>query len=169
MLRSFSAGNLSTLQSSFDESFGGAFTAPDLRWFTPLPAFWDVLKSIVAEHRVEQFVDVGTGRGDLPREAKEFGVPMLGIDIQECPQNPEVQCRSASSMTWSPTIWPIVCRPCHNGFPYAVRRSAMLRAAGFIYVGFRKNLSRDVGSQHYARCVSKIGAEGESLYLYLGG
>ena len=144
----------------------GAFTAPDLRWFTPTPVFWEVMKELAATNNLSHFVDVGTGRGDLPREAKEFDVPMIGIDIQDCPQNPEVQCRSAGSMSWSPTIWPLVCRPCHNGFQHALRLRAVAHGASMIYVGFRKNLSRDAGSQHYSRCVRNVGVEGESLYVF---
>lgn len=154
------------LQSNLAIDPIGVLTTPDLRWFTPHHIFWGVLSDLLTEFHLDRFVDVGTGRGDLPREAKEFSVPMIGIDIQECPQNPEVQCRSASSMRWSPSVWPIVCRPCHNGFPYSVRRRANADGAHMLYVGFRKNLSRDVGSQHYTRCVRFVGIEGESLYLY---
>ena len=134
-----------------------------LRWFTPLPVFWDELKNrfpgIV-------FIDVGTGCGDLPREAKEQSVTMVGIDIIVSRETPFVRRGYGEHWAYSPTIWPIICRPCHSGFPRWVLAQARSFGASMIYVGFNKNRVRDVGYIKPQIVVSKIGVENESMYLF---
>lgn len=135
----------------------------ELRWFTPLPQFWDELKKFGPEI---SFVDVGTGRGDLPEEAQAHQIKMIGIDFRVRSGSPVLKRGWGEQWSYSPTCWPLVCRPCHSGFPRAVLKRARDCGAPLLYVGFNKNLARDVGHVKPQLIVSRVGEERESMYLF---
>ncbi len=142
--------------------------ASDLRWFTPTDAFWPALQTLVDQNPGLTFVDVGTGKGDLPAEARGKGFKMLGVDIRVPVPNPNhVELKEANQVTIGPLRWPVVCRPCHSGFPIDLLARAKASAAGFAYVGFRRNLKRDVGTEAYTFTVANVGQEKESLYAWI--
>lgn len=135
----------------------------DLRWFTPAPLFWETLRKFGSDI---SFVDVGTGRGDLPYEAQEHGLSMVGVDIRAPSGKPLIHNGWGENWDYSPSCWPIICRPCHSGFPRSVLERARECGAPLLYVGFNKNLARDIGYVKAQLTVSKVGIEQESLYLF---
>ncbi len=136
---------------------------PANRFFTPLPRFWDVLNDVVP-HEV-QLVDAGCGQGDLLREADQVGRTLIGIDVTpRDDQDPRVLLLDAIRFRWNKRIWPMMCRPSHDGWAYLTMRAARKAGAGVLYVGLPKNYAVDLGS---VRSTSHgiVGEEGERLYL----
>ncbi len=158
-----------------------ALTAPtddDLfsRFFTPTPGFWEWLEEKAQGRTV---VDIGCGRGDLIRECEARGLAVIGID----------PCYSLFGVTipadLTNRILPmgvedcldfiegddlllLCCRPCHDGFPIHVVEAR--RRSPFYYVGFNKNLERDLGRDCVTDILHKVpgggpaGQDGEEIY-----
>lgn len=136
---------------------------PSHRFFTPLPEFWKVL-DLVAPPGV-QLVDTGCGMGYLIGEAEPHGRRLVGIDIgTRVGQDPRVRREDALSYPWAPDMWPLICRPSHDGWAYDTMRLARQRGAAVLYVGLPRNYERDLGSVRSKR-YGVVGEEGERLYV----
>jgi hypothetical protein len=136
---------------------------PGNRFFRPLPRFWEALDEVVP--RDVQLVDAGCGRGDLLREAAQVGRALLGIDVSSREgQDPRVLPLDAIRFKWNKRIWPMMCRPSHDGWAHLTMQAARKAGAGVLYVGLPKNYEVDLGS---VRSTSHgiVGKEGERLYL----
>lgn len=141
---------------------------PALRFFTARPRFFDILMTFDAN-----WVEAGCGNGHTTREARDRGLGMVGVDICEREgQLPEVVIADAILMPYLPTIWPLICRPNHDGWPEDVIEAAFKRgSAGAVYVGFEKNLETDLGeyADRHSQAWEEVGMEGESMWLLRPG
>lgn len=139
-----------------------AVTLPNQRFFTPTDSFWQFL----AEHQHIDIVDCGTGKGDLLEEARSRGLKLRGVDwLPREGQSELVELMDANDITWSPTRWPMICRPDHGGWAFDVLQIAkQLGAAGF-YIGLGHNYYTDINGLHSSRQKGVYGVEGERLYV----
>lgn len=137
-------------------------TLPRGRFFKPKPKFFKVL----AEHKVG-WVDAGCGSGELAHEARPHGITMLGIDL--CAregQMPDVVQLDATQMPYSSHLWPVICRPSHDGWAGDVIDCAHRRGARVLYVSKPGNFDLDVPdgltvlSKH-----ENVGMDGEHAWL----
>jgi hypothetical protein len=139
-----------------------------VRWFTPDAQFWSNLAALAVRNgRPITFIDCGTGMGHLPYEAQEKGFSMIGIDIGRRDSGHPVAITDAIDFPFSPVVWPIICRPCHDGFAEVTFENARKAGAGCIYVGLKKNVVSDLGGQrrHFREMFSTVGAEGERMWF----
>lgn len=137
---------------------------PAARFFTPRARFWNLLHELVKEHPNLVFLDCGTGMGDLPREAGERGLRMLGVDhVDREGQDQKVLRMDARFCRFGPLVWPLMCRPSHEGWAYEVAKAGLAAGATVLYAGKPENVSRDIPSG-YTSLGRNVGAEGESLY-----
>lgn len=126
---------------------------PFSRFFTPTPAFWEWLEEKAQGRTI---VDIGCGRGDLVRECQQRGFKVIGID--PCYTLFDVLVPADLSNAILPMgveecldfiggddLLLLCCRPCHDGFPIHVVETR--RQSPFYYVGFYKNLERDIGPE----------------------
>lgn len=138
-------------------------TLPANRFFTPLPCFWDVLDTVVPGE--VQLVDAGCGKGDLLQEASQVGRSLIGIDVAlRDGQDPRVLQKNAIRFGWNERMWPMMCRPSHDGWAYLTMQAARRCGACVLYVGLPKNYKVDLGSAR-STCYGVVGEEGERLYL----
>jgi hypothetical protein len=136
---------------------------PAQRFFEPLPCFWDKLNEAVPQG--VQLVDSGCGTGALIDEAFAAGRSLIGIDIAARDVQHEAVVRAnAITYNWSAEVWPLVCRPSHDGWAYETMIAARKRGAAYLYVGLPSNYLIDLG---YVRsvCFGVVGVEGEKLYF----
>lgn len=139
---------------------------PGHRFFKPTEAFYEAL----SEYKHLNFVDAGTGSGQLPEEAMERGFRMVGIDLVERPgQSNNVVFMEAESFEYSKATWLLMCRPDHSGWVYDTLEAALKRGAGAFYVSKLSNLIRDL--EDYASRASRVwkdvGEDGEAMFLFL--
>lgn len=99
-------------------------------------------------------------------EAQAHHVKMIGIDFRVRSGSSVLKRGWGEQWSYSPTCSPHICRPCHSGFPRTVLKRARECGAPLLYVGFNKNLSRDVGHVRSQLTVSLVGEERESMYLF---
>jgi hypothetical protein len=140
-------------------------TLPNLRFFTPIDAFYEALDP----YRHLHLIDAGTGLGRLPEEAAKRGFNMLGIDlVARDGQSPDVLRLDAEDFPYDERTWLMMCRPDHSGWVYHTLEKALRLGAGAFYVGLEDNFERDLGE--YVDEVSKrwdnVGEEGEHMLLF---
>lgn len=139
------------------------FDLPSHRFFTPLPCFWEKLDVLVPAD--VQLVDSGCGMGDLLREAETVGRTLIGIDVgYRTGQDARIQRKDAIAYAWSKSVWPMMCRPSHDGWAYYTMQNARKRGAAVLYVGLPTNYERDFGGARSV-CHGVVGEEGEHLYV----
>ena len=139
---------------------------PSQVFFTPNEGFWDIVRSYVAEGI--KFVDCGCGMGALIEQGQQRGIEIGGIDIGTREgQHSKVVHGDALELRWSPTLWPLVCRPSHDGWVHELFEIARCRGAGALYVGLPCNYHRDLSGLGAVRVAGPaVGAEGEHIYTF---
>lgn len=136
---------------------------PSQTFFNPTPNFWVLLDQLVPSN--VQLIDSGCGMGHLIDQAKTHDRAVIGIDINRRDnQNPDVMYCDAVYYEWSPTVWPLICRPDHSGWAYQAAFNARNAGSTVIYAGLPSNYQQDFG---YIRSADygAIGEDGEHLYL----
>lgn len=140
-------------------------TLPKLQWFEPTPTFWHTMD----QWRTDiAFVDAGCGLGNLTREAKKRGFDMMAVDIcKRVGQVRSVMLMDACVMPYTRNLWPILCRPSHDGWAYGCISRALEMGASALYVSLPHNAERDLDDlqSKVSLQVTNVGAEGETLYL----
>ena len=155
--------NLQALAQVYAYSPGLLDGLPSQRFFTPTPDFWALLDQVAPPGI--QVVDSGCGMGDLIGEAEQHGRHLLGIDVgYRQGQDRRVKRENAIYYPWSPEVWPMMCRPSHDGWAYYTMQNARKRGATVLYVGLPKNYDRDFGRVR-STCLGVVGEEGERLYV----
>lgn len=132
-------------------------------FFTPNEDFWKALREALPDG--VKLIDCGAGMGHVTAEARRRGFDMDAVDL--CSRegmDPCVRIEDATRIQWGKYLWPLICRPCHNGFAAVIARNALVVHARLLYVGLQKNVRRDLGATP-TRLRSNIGEEGENLYL----
>jgi hypothetical protein len=145
---------------------------PAGRFFHPNERFWHHLCVLAGpgNKTVEgptRFVDCGTGDGyNVMFAARSRGLNVEGIDIaRRDGQHKDVVRGDACDIVWSPTMWPILCRPDHTGWANVVADNALRQGAKVIWCGKPENFKRDVlGSYRATVLVRNVGNAGENLY-----
>lgn len=148
----------------------GCITMPANRFFTPLPAFWQVMLELVIEKRTAgidlKFMDCGCGAGELISEASDRGIQLVGCDLLDRDgQSEQVLQLDATRIRWAHNYWPLICRPNHDGWASEVISNAREQGACAIYVGLPRNYSQDVAGLGMKVLQRKVGREGETLYI----
>jgi hypothetical protein len=137
---------------------------PEGRFFTPKPAFWDYLKTL----RGIRIIECGAGSGDLISEAEQHGLAITANDICRRPgQDPRVRSDDATALDWSPTLWPLICRPSHDGWANEVADRAQTQGSYTLWVGLPRNFEKDL-SCYGPKCKlfrDDVGEDGERLYI----
>ena len=133
-------------------------------WFTPTQRFWDWLTEI--ERRGIKLVDCGTGTGHLLDAALEKGFTCLSaVDCLVYPNQSALVIKTdARDIVWSPTKWPLMCRPTHGGWVKEVVRRAHHFGAHAHYIGLTKNYLTDLDGTRNVREPGVFGLEGEVCY-----
>lgn len=137
---------------------------PPGRFFTPRYRFWDVLKRLPPK----MYVDCGAGNGQLVDEAVKLGYQMIGLDIAyREDQSSRVQLVDCTRFPFAPGLWPIICRPSHDGFCIETITHAFSRGAGAIYVGLSRNIEQDLQEtvRHVKEEYTEVGFDGEVLLI----
>ena len=142
---------------------------PRQRFFVPNDKFWKRLTELGSYFDV--IVDCGTGNGELPKEAEEYGIRMAGLDVVRRDDNAptEVQIIPAHRMPFDNRIWALVCRPSHGGWVEALQMQTLEAGSGFIYVSKAYNINDDV----HLDCnlpddlIRGVGEEDESMLVWL--
>ncbi len=143
---------------------------PFSRFFTPTAAFWDWLAEKAKGRTV---VDIGCGRGDLVLECEARGITAVGIDpcftLFDVPVPPELAAHlipfeviDCKDLLEADDVLLLCCRPCHNGFPIDVAEAR--RRSPFYYIGFEKNLDRDLGGTECRADSGDVGEDGERIF-----
>lgn len=141
-------------------SMGGL---PNQRFFTPRGRFWRVLREVVPGD--VDLVDAGCGRGDLIVEGAALAFDLIGIDISPREgQNSRVVLCDAVEYDWGPFVWPLICRPSHDGWVADTVSAARKAGATVLYVSTQQNYKRDLGRIR-SKCLGIVGLEGERMYL----
>lgn len=147
---------------------GKDFNMPNLRFFTPLPIFWKMLTLVCGEKVL--LVDCGCGKGDLISEGITNDRAILGIDVMPREnQDSKVMSIDAMDYKWSPTVWPLICRPSHEGWVSDVVKNALSQGATPIYVSLNKNRIRDLEEYQENSWMLhiKVGQDGEHMWVIL--
>lgn len=135
---------------------------PDQAHFTPTEEFW----TVIAAHQHIELVECGAGVGSLLDGASRRGLRLRGVDLMpRRGQHRSVEMRDATDMNWSPTRWPVICRPDHGGWATDVFLRAKAQGAFGIYVGLAKNFFTDLTGTHARRVPGVFGAAGERMYV----
>lgn len=139
---------------------------PGLRFFTPNKYFWLAME----KYKDIMLVDAGCGDGMTTEEGKAKGFNMVGIDLCTRPgQSPNVIMMDSTEFPYNPGAWPMVCRPCHDGFCMDTFMAARSKGAGCIYVGKLDNVEIDVDMELMGSpltTLAGIGEEGEVLMVW---
>jgi hypothetical protein len=141
---------------------------PQGQFFHPTEAYWTALKDLQEEHGMTGWVEVGAGNGKVAKAAWDKGIRVLALDIAErADQWEDVVLMDAIVFPYTTDIWPIACRPSHDGWFYDVLERCDRRNVSAVYVGLPRNLNRDIGrfNQRITKIVRKVGEAGESLYV----
>lgn len=149
---------------------GGMDLGP-LTFYTPTENIWGHLKLI---HNLGvRFTECGSGMGTFLDEANKRGLVDKGVDINTRKgQSKLIITANACNLMWSPTHWPIICRPDHSGWANVVTEKALSEGARVLWIGLGRNFDRDLSS--YKSKVERInpkghqhavGDEGENLYI----
>lgn len=137
---------------------------PHLRFFTAKPKFFEVLKS----SKGIRYIEAGCGVGHTTHEANAQGIAMLGIDLSEREGQLEgILPLDAVNFAYNETIWPVICRPNHNGWAEDCITAALKKGASAFYVSKPSNVHQDLGPlmRKIIRKWAKVGEEGETMYL----
>lgn len=138
---------------------------PGGRFFEPQESFWEQL----AQYKDRRIFDCGTGCGSLPKEARERGFDMIGIDLLDRDgQDPDVVRLDARVMPFQPTDVVIVCRPDHSGWIVDLLERALHKTGMFIYIGLDKNFDTDLWeyANEFDTIIEEIGMDGEKMLTY---
>lgn len=140
----------------------GQLELPSQRFFTPTDAFWHF---IGIHHQKVELIECGSGTGYVLEEAARRGLRLRGVDLaSRLGQSSIVEKLDATQLPWSPTCWPIICRPDHSGWATEVLRKARASHASGWYVGLSRNYTRDLEGLRTQRQVGTFGEDGEKLY-----
>lgn len=135
---------------------------PSQRFFTPTEEFWEMLSTVPED---VQIIDCGTGNGELVQEARDRGFNLRGIDLfYRDGRSPLVEFGDATTFKWSPQVWPMFCRPSHDGWVEETVVRARNSGATSIYVGLKSNFFIDIGSFRAKRHPEQVGVEREYWY-----
>lgn len=135
---------------------------PAQRFFTPTDAFWHF---IGVHHQKVELIECGSGTGYVLEEAARRGLRLRGVDLaSRRGQSPLVEKLDATQLEWSPTRWPIICRPDHGGWATDVLHKARASHSHGWYVGLSRNYMRDLEGLRTQRQVGTFGEEGEKMY-----
>lgn len=121
----------------------GAGVGADGVFFMPEQVFFDYLEKICPQ---KQVVDVGSGMGFLSMLLAQRGYKVLAIDIY--PREDayyEAASFDATEIQFPANCLPLLCRPCHGGWPEVVIEHALLTTTSVLYVGLRENVISDIG------------------------
>ena len=157
-------GNSDLLVSLRADLMRQGMELPPGRFFTPRYRFWDVLKLLPPK----MYVDCGAGNGQLVDEAVKLGYQMIGLDIAyREDQSSRVQLVDCTTFPFSPGLWPIICRPSHDGFCADTIAHALCRGANAIYVGLSQNIEQDLQEtqRHVKEEYTEVGFDGEVLLI----
>lgn len=143
-----------------------------MRFFYPTPVFWEFME----RHRHRFVVEVGCGDGDLLREMHDAGYRALGVDprfslfgipvptdLRSSILDAEIE--HATAATSRPSTLLLVCRPCHSGFPRALREVRHPDSV-LAYIGFGKNLDVDMGQDaEVLETIEGAGRDDEIIHI----
>lgn len=136
---------------------------PALRFFTPTDIFWSMLR-----HEMNSgvtFVECGSGNGDLLDEAADHGFELEGWDpIKREGQSKRVIQGDATELNWGPKVWPLICRPSHDGFANEIVEKARSQGATTWFITLPRNYERSLSEYMTYRLATNIGVEGERLW-----
>jgi hypothetical protein len=141
------------------------FSMPQLRFFTPLPVFWPLLKAITkGEHGV---IEVGAGNGDMWFDGLRHGLSIQGMDTCKRDGVSHVLIADATTFEFRPGMLVLCCRPDHSGWAGHARSRAIECGASFAYVGLTRNLLFDLDDDALD-CIDyvsdgEIGEDGEQM------
>ena len=139
-------------------------TLPSQAFFRPTEVFWNTFR--VAKSRGIKLIDCGCGMGTLIEMADMQGFHLRGVDIaKRVGQHKQVERMDALDIKWSPTLWPLICRPDHSGWVEELIRNAQKEGATSVYCGLKRNMKHDIGMFRAQRKLGPpVGIEGEIEY-----
>lgn len=121
------------------------FSMPQLRFFTPLPVFWDLLRDITKNGA--GVIEVGAGNGDMFFDGALEGFSIQGIDSMKRDGISHVLIADATTFEYKAGMLVLCCRPDHSGWAGHALDQALERGASFAYVGLRQNFYRDISEE----------------------
>lgn len=152
------------MMATLKRSLMFGMTLPANRFFKPTSEFFEVLKTFGKRG----FIDAGCGLGTLSKEAKARGISMVGIDLCQRPgQDTSVLQMDATQFPYGKHLWPVICRPNHDGWVNDAACHALVRGASVLYVGLDHNIEDDLDdllfniSGHWP----DVGKDGEGMWL----
>lgn len=144
----------------------GGVALPATRFFKPTRKLFMLLARLDRGGALT-FIDCGCGTGATTRELRAEGFDVKGIDLlRREGQGIDVSVCDAVLYPFSATVWPLICRPSHDGWAREVLDQARIAGAHVLYAGLPKNLKYDMGRVQYSKHWREVGSEGETLYLY---
>lgn len=125
----------------------GCDPLPNIVFFDPNDTFLCWVRDMVEHGGYGGVVDVGAGCGHLASKLAKMGLRVLAIDNVERESTIfPVQNLDATTMSYAPTMLPIMARPCHNEWiEDTVKKVFADGVKQFIYVGLEKNFADDLG------------------------
>ncbi len=143
----------------------GSFLYPNTPpFFVPTEEFWTRFKRFVDAGIT--FIECGCADGYLLDMAGERGIQMTGIELfPRESTSVRVAPGDACNLTWSHTQWPLICRPDHSGWISDVFNACKSVGACALYVGLSRNYTRDILGHHARKIASKVGKDGENMFL----
>lgn len=139
-------------------------TMPAGRFFKPTEAFWSALKAAVDQGI--HFIDCGAGSGELIDEARARGIPLAGVDIcKREGQSEAVIQGDATMITWSPKLWPLLCRPSYDGFANEIVDHARSQGATTWFICKPSSFQRHLAGYPTKKHDSVVGLEDDRLYI----
>lgn len=146
--------------------------------FRPLQSFldWATETFIASNPQNLPTIEIGCGAHcELVRKLGRMGIPILGVDpifpMFDIPVPLDVVNRilptpaEAVDLLSSTPANVLVCRPCHNQFPYEVLKK-LHPESRFYYVGLIHNLDVDfpIGEVQFELLLAHIGEDAECLW-----
>lgn len=142
-------------------------TLPTNRFFKPTDEFFSVLQQFDGP----RFIDCGCGLGQLTAEALPWGLHVVGVDLSpRIGQATTVIHMDALHMPFNEFMWPLICRPNHDGWCENVALKGLISGAKVLYVGLERNVEEDLGDLLYnvETVYTDVGEDGEAMFVLSG-
>lgn len=119
-------------------------TLPSVRFFEPTPAFVRFMSTSFAGRPI---YDVGAGCGHVARALRDVKLEVIALDVNHREDSCfPVMISNGVTHPYASDSVVLLARPCHGLFAEAVARQAIkCGVSDVIYVGFGKNVARDLG------------------------
>lgn len=138
-----------------------------VKFFQPNEEFWEVIQPFQKHY----LIDAGAGMGHVTEEGTKRGFMMTAIDVasREDQSALVIVGADATVFPYTDKVWPLICRPDHDGWCYEVIEHALKQGASVLYVGLTKNADRDLGKYNRPRYKTRfsavVGRDGEKVYI----